>query len=91
MAVALGIGSGVAIGSVGAASASLEELAVQFSRELLAHIREVDTQSTSAGSRFLDACRHFTARKSNVRTPDSWDQRVASHVLGETHENAAPR
>ena len=43
----------------GATSVSLEELAVPFSRELCAHIKEVDTQSTSAGSRFLDACRHF--------------------------------
>jgi hypothetical protein len=45
----------------GATSASLEELAVPFSRELCTHIGEVDTQSTSAGSRFLDACRHFNA------------------------------
>ena len=39
----------------GVTSVSLEELAVPFSRELCAHIKEVDTQSTSAGSRFLDA------------------------------------
>ncbi|WP_142301096.1 hypothetical protein [Mycobacterium lehmannii] len=45
----------------GATSASLEELAVPFSRELCAHILRVDTQSTSATSRFLDACRHFNA------------------------------
>ncbi|MCX5044681.1 hypothetical protein OG921_16055 [Aldersonia sp. NBC_00410] len=45
----------------GATSASLEDLAVPFSRELCAHLAEVDTQSTSQGSRFLDACRHFNA------------------------------
>jgi 5-methylcytosine-specific restriction endonuclease McrA len=45
----------------GSTSASLEELAVPFSRELCAHLREIDTQSTSSGSRFLDACRHFNA------------------------------
>ncbi|PRC46105.1 hypothetical protein C6A85_91765, partial [Mycobacterium sp. ITM-2017-0098] len=42
-----------------ATSASLEQLAVPFSRELCAHLKEVDTQTTSQGSRFLDACRHF--------------------------------
>ncbi len=45
----------------GKAAASLEELAVPFSQELCAHIKDVDTQSTSVGSRFLDACRHFNA------------------------------
>ena len=25
------------------------------------HLQEIDAQSTSAGSRFLDACRHFNA------------------------------
>jgi len=45
----------------GATAASLEELAVPFSRELCAHLEQVDTQSTSAGSRFLDACRYFNA------------------------------
>lgn len=45
----------------GANSASLEELAVPFSRELCTHLQEIDTQSTSSGSRFLDACRHFNA------------------------------
>jgi hypothetical protein len=45
----------------GKATASLEELAVPFSKQMCAHIQEVDTQSTSAGSRFLDACRHFNA------------------------------
>lgn len=43
----------------GATSASLEELAVPFSRELCTHIQAVDTQSTSPTSRFLDACRHY--------------------------------
>ena len=80
----------LALAESGATTASLEELAVPFSRELCTHLEQVDTQSTSAGSRFLDACRHFTAR-TNVRPPDSWDQRVASHVLRETPENAAPR
>ncbi len=45
----------------GRTAASLEELAVPFSQELCAHIKEVDTQSTSTGSRFLDACPHFNA------------------------------
>lgn len=45
----------------GATAASLEELAIPFSQELCTHLREIDTQSTSAGSRFLDACRHFNA------------------------------
>ena len=45
----------------GATSVTLEELAVPFSRELCTHLQEIDTQSTSAGSRFLDACRHFNA------------------------------
>jgi hypothetical protein len=49
------------LAEAGKTGASLEELAVPFSRELCAHIREVDTQSTSPGSRFLDACRHFNA------------------------------
>ena len=80
----------LALAESGATTASLEELAVPFSRELCTHLEQVDTQSTSAGSRFLDACRHFNAAKTNVRTPDSWDQRVASDVLGETPENAAP-
>ena len=45
----------------GVTSVTLEELAVPFSRELCTHLQEVDTQSTSSGSRFLDACRHFNA------------------------------
>lgn len=45
----------------GATSASLEELAVPFSQELCAHIKEVYIQSKSASSRFLDACRHFNS------------------------------
>jgi hypothetical protein len=45
----------------GGTSASLEDLAVPFSQELYAHLKQVDTQSTSSGSRFLDACRHFNA------------------------------
>lgn len=51
----------LSLAETGATSASLEELAVPFSQELCAHIRDVDTQSTSASSRFLDACRHFNA------------------------------
>ncbi len=50
----------------GKTAASLEELAVPFSQELSAHIKDVDTQSTSAGSRFLDACRHFNAGRITV-------------------------
>src|SRR5262249_37215377 len=45
----------------GATLASLEMLAVPFSHEICTHLKEVDTQATSAGSRFLDACRHFNA------------------------------
>jgi hypothetical protein len=37
--------------------ATLEELAVPYSRELRGHLREADRQGTSAGSRFLDALR----------------------------------
>ena len=51
----------LSLAEAGATSASLEELPVPFSRELCAHIQQVDTQSTSSGSRFLDACRHFNA------------------------------
>jgi hypothetical protein len=45
----------------GAPEASLEDLAVPFGHELCTHLKDVDTQSTSSGSRFLDACRHFNA------------------------------
>lgn len=45
----------------GATEASLEDLAVPFSSEVCTHLAQVDTQATSAGSRFLDACRHFNA------------------------------
>lgn len=45
----------------GATSASLVDLAVPFSQEICKHLEDVDTQSTSSGSRFLDACRHFNA------------------------------
>lgn len=51
----------LALAESGKTGVSLEELAVPFSQELCAHIKRVDTQSTSAGSRFLDACRHFNA------------------------------
>lgn len=51
----------LSLAQAGATEASLEDLAVPFSRELCIHLNEVDTQSTSAGSRFLDACRHFNA------------------------------
>ena len=43
----------------GTTSASLVDLAVPFSRDICAHLEQVDTQSTSSGSRFLDACRYF--------------------------------
>ena len=45
----------------GVTQVALEDLAVPFSRELCTHLKEIDTQSTSSGSRFLDACRHFNA------------------------------
>ena len=45
----------------GATTATLEELAVPFSQELCGHLQEVDWVSTSTGSRFLDACRHYNA------------------------------
>lgn len=51
----------LSLAQAGATEATLEDLAVPFSRELCTHIKDVDTQSTSAGSRFLDACRHFNA------------------------------
>jgi len=59
----------------GATSASLEELAVPFSQELCTHLREIDTQSTSVGSRFLDACRHFNAGRITL------DELVSSTAL----------
>ncbi len=39
----------------------LEDLAVPFARHLTEHLERVDTQGTSASSRFLDACRSFNA------------------------------
>jgi hypothetical protein len=45
----------------GSTSVSLEDLAVPFSLELCTHIRDVDTQSTSAGSRLLEACRCYNS------------------------------
>lgn len=45
----------------GITAVSLEDLADPFSREVCGHLRAVDTQSTSQGSRFLDACRYFNA------------------------------
>jgi hypothetical protein len=46
----------------GATSAPLEDLAVPFSQQLCAHLAGGrHTQSTSAGSQFLDTCRHFNA------------------------------
>jgi hypothetical protein len=36
----------------GATSASLEDLAVPFSQELCEHLKQVDTQSTSSGSKW---------------------------------------
>ena len=43
----------------GTESVSLEELAVPFSKYLTEHLATVDTQGTSAQSRFLTACREF--------------------------------
>jgi HNH endonuclease len=53
--------SALSVAESGATEASLEDLAVPFSHELCTHLKDVDTQSTSSGSRFLDACRHFNA------------------------------
>ena len=36
---------------------TLEDLAVPFARNLCAHLTVVDKQTTSPGSKFLDACR----------------------------------
>jgi hypothetical protein len=49
----------LSLAETGATSASLEELAISL---MCAHIKEMATQSTSASSRFLDACRHFKRR-----------------------------
>lgn len=49
------------LAETGATAVSLEDLAVPFSRELCGHLKQVDTQSTSSGSRFLDACRHYNS------------------------------
>ena len=49
----------------GKTAASLEELAVPFSQEFCAHNKQFDAQSTSAGGRFLDACRHLNAGRIN--------------------------
>ncbi len=51
----------LSLAGAGATEASLEDLAVPFSREICGHLKEVDTQTTASGSRFLDACRHFNA------------------------------
>lgn len=51
----------LALAEAGASAASLEELATPFSRELCTHLGQVDTQSTSLGSRYLEACRYFNA------------------------------
>jgi hypothetical protein len=40
---------------------TLDELAVPFSRHLCRHLAVVDRQTTSQGSRFLDACRQHNA------------------------------
>lgn len=39
----------------------LEELALPFSTQIREHLRTADKQATSAGSRFLDACRRANA------------------------------
>lgn len=51
------------VAEAGATTVTLEELAVPFSREICTHLQDVDTQTTSRGSRFLDACRHHNARR----------------------------
>ena len=51
----------LALAQSGMTSASLGDLAVPFSQELCEHLTQVDTRSTSSGSKFLAACRHFNA------------------------------
>ena len=51
----------LALAESGATEVSLEALAVPFSQELCGHLKQVETQSTSPGSRLLDACRYFNA------------------------------
>ena len=45
----------LALAESGMTSASLEDLAVPYSQELCEHLTQVDTQSTSSGSKFLAA------------------------------------
>lgn len=47
------------LGSNGKTVITLEELAEPYSKHILEHIKQVDTQSTSPSSRYLDACRSF--------------------------------
>jgi hypothetical protein len=49
------------LAGAGQEAVPLEVLAGPFSRAICEHLREVDTQGTSAGSRFLNACRHHNA------------------------------
>jgi hypothetical protein len=49
------------LGSAGKAAITLEELADPFSRHILEHLARSPKQATSASSRFLDACRSFSA------------------------------
>ena len=65
----------------GATSASLEDLAVPFSRELCSHLKQVDTQSTSSGSRFLDVCRHFNAGRITEENSSATCQHLDLTVL----------
>jgi 5-methylcytosine-specific restriction endonuclease McrA len=49
------------VGRRGEEIVSLDELAIPFSQEMCTHIAEVDTQSNSPNSQFLNACRYFNA------------------------------
>lgn len=45
----------------GKTTITLEELAIPYARHITEHLKNVDKQTTSSSSRFLDACRQFNA------------------------------
>lgn len=47
---------------------TLEELAIPFTAHLCEHLRTADKQSTSSGSRYLDACRKANAGELDQET-----------------------
>ena len=55
----------LALAESGTTSASLEDLAVPFSHELCEHLTQVDTQSTSSGSKFLAVPAAAATRRTN--------------------------